>query len=120
MYISVGAASNHAYQKVSFYFCASAQIEPSKRNYLFMSETTLTSSVNNNERQIIQSMGVRDILDTTFSLYRKQFMLFIERNRDRCSEHRWSLSQTIYAVYRDCMYILFGNSHRIFAKRIYR
>lgn len=42
-----------------------------------MSETTDTSQININDTSKLQPMGVGDILDTTFSLYRKHFLLFL-------------------------------------------
>ena len=42
-----------------------------------MSETTDTSHIDINDTSKLQPMGVGDILDTTFSLYRKHFLLFL-------------------------------------------
>ncbi len=42
-----------------------------------MSDATETSHLNINNTSNLQPMGVGDILDTTFSLYRKHFLLFL-------------------------------------------
>lgn len=42
-----------------------------------MSDRTETSHVEKNDISKLQPMGVGDILDTTFSLYRKHFLLFL-------------------------------------------
>ncbi len=42
-----------------------------------MLERTDTSTDNTSETPMLQPMGVGDILDTTFSLYRKHFLMFL-------------------------------------------